>query len=78
VHRLRPERREGVRQYLQPCSRGTAPKGQKKDGVGAVGDGGVECWQEVDTVSVVQPRSALRWLGNNRFPWILEPRGTRR
>jgi hypothetical protein len=37
VHRLRPERRGGVLQHLQPCSRRTVRHGQKKDGFGAVG-----------------------------------------
>jgi hypothetical protein len=37
VHRLRPERRGGVRQRLRPSSRGTVLPGRKKDGFGAVG-----------------------------------------
>jgi hypothetical protein len=36
VHRLRPERRGGVRQHLRTSSRGTVLPGRKKDGVGAV------------------------------------------
>jgi hypothetical protein len=37
VHRLRPERRGGVRQHLQPCSRRTVRNGRKKDEFGVVG-----------------------------------------
>jgi hypothetical protein len=37
VHRLRPERRGGVLQHLQPCSRRTVRNGRKKDGVGVGG-----------------------------------------
>ena len=35
LHRVRPQRRGGVLQHLQPCSRRTVRKGRKKDGDGA-------------------------------------------